>query len=388
MKILYHHRTLGDGAEGIHIAEMVAAFRELGHEVQVLGLATGGDATTRQTRIARIRDLTPRALFELASVGSNVVEYLAVRRAIRLFAPDFLYKRHARNDVGALAAARRAGVPSLLEVNCLFTGEGYRAFEPMALEPLAAALEKRALRMATERLAVSTPLAQQIATMSQRAAVVVPNGTDPRRFDPARVTGDAVRARYGLTGALVIGWTGVLRDWHGLDILLESMTHARNGRLLIVGGGPAQPAVEARAAALGVADRLIVTGRVPYADIPAHVAAMDIAVVAHDHTGVASPMKLLEYMAMGRPVVAPRLGNILDVVADGETGVLFPPGDAAALGATLQRLAADTVLRQRLGAAARASIESSRNWRAIAAQVVERMRRASIATVGREREDE
>src|SRR5262249_52662933 len=157
----------------------------------------------------------------------------------------------------------------------------------MALEPFAAALEKRALRLADERLAVSTPLAAQISRLSQRAATVVPNGADPGHFDPARVSGDAVRARYRLTGQ-VVGWSGVLRDWHGLDLLLDAMSRVPDARLLIVGDGPARPAVEARAAALGLSRRLTVTGRVPHDEMPAHVAAMDVAVVAHDHTGVAS----------------------------------------------------------------------------------------------------
>ena len=327
----------------------------------------------------------PGVLFELASIAGNLIEYLDVRRAAREFAPDFLYKRHARNDVGALLAARRAGVPSLLEVNCLFTGEGYRTFEPMALEPVAAALEKRALRLADERLAVSTPLAMQITRLSQRAAVVVPNGADTRRFDPAHVSGDEVRARYGLSGP-VVGWSGVLRDWHGLDLLLEAMADVAGARLFIVGDGPARHALEARAATLGLGSRLTVTGRIPHDEMPAHVAAMDVAVVAHDHTGVASPMKLLEYMAMSRAVVVPRLGNIMDVVNDGVNGLVFEPGDPAALADALARVVNDEALRQRLGAAARAAIETQHTWHAIAAQVAALM--TTVAARGRSREDE
>jgi glycosyltransferase involved in cell wall biosynthesis len=259
-------------------------------------------------------------------------------------------------------------------VNCLFTGEGYREFEPMAIEPVALAFERRALTLATVRLAVSTPLAGQIERLSGKAAVVMPNGADPGRFDPAGANRDGVRARYGLTSAIVVGWAGVLRDWHGLELLLNALAHVPNAHLLIVGDGPARPAVEAQVTRLGLAGRVIVTGRVPHDAMPDHVAAMDVAVVAHDRTGVASPMKLLEYMAMGRAVVAPRLDSIRDVVEDGRQGLLFTPGDGAELTVALQRLTGDADLRRRLGREARLAIETTRNWRGNAERVLQLVR--------------
>ncbi len=82
MRILYHHRTLADGAEGIHIAEMVAAFRELGHDVDVLGLVASTSPAARRGWMARMRAAAPAVLFELAAIASNAVEYVQVRRAI------------------------------------------------------------------------------------------------------------------------------------------------------------------------------------------------------------------------------------------------------------------------------------------------------------------
>lgn len=370
MRILYHHRTLADGAEGIHIAEMVRAFESLGHEVQVLGLAAASKGEARRDWIARVRAAVPALVFEAASMASNAVEYFEVRRALRSFRPAFVYKRHARNDVAALVAARRAGVPAVLEVNCLFTGPGYREFEPPAFESIAARLERRALQLATVRLAVSTPLARLIEETAAVSATVLPNGADPARFDPASARPDVVRARYGLGEMFVVGWTGVLRDWHGLEQLLDAVAHLAGARLLIVGDGPARTAVEARASALGLSDRVAITGRVPHSQVADHVAAMDVAVVAHDRTGVASPMKLLEYMAMARAVVAPRLDNVRDLVEHEATGLLFEPGDAGALTEALERLAADPALRQRLGQNARASVETERNWRRNAERVL------------------
>jgi hypothetical protein len=181
MKVLYHHRTLGDGAEGIHIAEMVTAMRSLGSEVHVRGLAGVDRHAGRESLASRVKRLLPRAAFEGASLLSNVAEYIETRRAIRDIRPDFLYKRHARLDTGALMAARDAAIPAVLEVNCLFTGVQYHQFEPMSFGRIAARLERRAIQLADVVLAVSTPLAHQIEALSGMSPVVMPNGADPDR---------------------------------------------------------------------------------------------------------------------------------------------------------------------------------------------------------------
>lgn len=362
VRILYHHRTLADGAEGIHIEEMVKAFRDLGHEVRVTGMATSAGSDT-QKRAAQVKAALPGPLFEAASMAVNLAEYLAARRAIRELRADLIYKRHARYDIGTSRAASHCGVPLVLEVNTLFSVPPYCDFEPVVFRRLARTFERRALQSAAVVLAVSSPLARQIGTLATIDAVVMPNGADPDHFAPERADGTAVRARHGLGTGFTVGWTGVLRQWHGLELLLEAVARIDQARLLIVGDGPARPAVEARAAALGMATRLSVTGRVPHAEMPDHIAAMDVCVVADERTGVASPMKLLEYMAMGRAVVAPDLDNVKDILRPGTEGLVFRPGDSAQLTAALHRLANDPRLRERLGLQARFRIVHERNWR-------------------------
>jgi glycosyltransferase involved in cell wall biosynthesis len=109
---------------------------------------------------------------------------------------------------------------------------------------------------------------------------------------------------------------------------------------------------------------------VAHDEMPHYIAAMDVAVVADERTGVASPMKLLEYMAMRRAVVAPAIDNIRDLVADRENGLLFQAGNAADLSERLRELSADPALRAALGNAARVSIERARTWPRIAAEVL------------------
>jgi glycosyltransferase involved in cell wall biosynthesis len=372
VRILYHHRTLADGAEGIHIAAMVDAFRALGHEVLVTTVtAAPASAQPRAALVGRVRSLLPSFAFEAASMAVNLPEYLQVRREMERFRPDLLYKRHARYDLAALAAARRAGIPAVLEVNSLFSARDYERFEPLVMLRLARAAERRALQLATVVLTVSTPLARQARALADAAnIVVIPNGADPGAFDPRIADGLRVRTLHGIGAALTIGWTGILREWHGLELLLDAVVPLAPAMLLIVGDGPARPALEQRIAALGLQERVIFTGRVRHEDVRDYIAAMDVAVVADERTGIASPMKLLEYMSMARPVIAPRADNIRDLIDDGRDGLLFAAGDAGDLSARLQELASDESRRRALGSNARQKVVDQRNWRRIAQEVL------------------
>ena len=177
--------------------------------------------------------------------------------------------------------------------------------------------------------------------------------------------------RFGLREGLTIGWAGVVREWHGLELLLDALAGAPEATLLIIGDGPGRGAFEVLAADRGVRDRIHVTGRVPHERMADYLQMVDIAVVADERTGIASPMKLLEYMAMGLTVIAPDARNIRDLIDAGVDGVLFRQGDARDLSNAITRLAADSALRRRLGANARLKVERERNWRRNAERVLD-----------------
>jgi len=138
----------------------------------------------------------------------------------------------------------------------------------------------------------------------------------------------------------------------------------------VVGEGPARPGLEALAAALGVAERVRFAGLVAPAAVPATVAGFDIAVQPRV-VDYASPLKIFDYMAAGRAIVAPDQPNIREVLEHGRTALLFDPVRPGALWDALATLLADPGLRQRLGAAARAELERRDfTWRGNAARIV------------------
>jgi glycosyltransferase involved in cell wall biosynthesis len=219
---------------------------------------------------------------------------------------------------------------------------------------------------------VSTPLKHLLAGIRANTAhvLVVPNGANPQRFRHRPDRAAAIRERYGLGNALVVGWVGILRKWHRLEVLFDALGRIPSIPLLVIGDGPDRPRLDALVDRHDMAGRVVFTGRLRHDEVADHLSAVDVAVVSGDRTGFASPMKLLEYMAMGRAVVAPRLRNIEDIVEDGRDGLLFRRADPVSLAAVLKRLADDAGLRERLGRAARLKIERARNWRAIAETIL------------------
>jgi glycosyltransferase involved in cell wall biosynthesis len=364
MRILYHHRTLGDGAEGVHIQEMVEAFEALGHEVVVHAVVTPHVQSQRSSSIAHLKALLPQSLFELGALAYNGVELVMIRRAIRRYRPDLVYKRHALFDLGAILAARSLRIPIVLEVNAAYSSPVYQALERFHFIRLAHLCERLSIESATLVAAVSTPLRELLVAVAPRSShiIVVPNAANPLRFSPTVEGVAEVRRMLGTDAGLLVGWCGILRDWHGLELLLGAVQKTAGLRLVIIGDGPDAPRLQRIARERGLADRTVFTGRVPHDRIPAYIAALDIAVAADDRTGYASPMKVLEYMAAGRAVVAPRLPGVEDLIEDQIDGVLFTPRDEDALAAALARLADDTQLRHELGRRARRKIESERNW--------------------------
>jgi glycosyltransferase involved in cell wall biosynthesis len=278
-------------------------------------------------------------------------------------------------------------VPVVLEVNETAGVDRTRQGKRIAMARLAHWLERRILGGAAGIVVVSGYLKEYVrdAGVPEQRIRVTPNAVDVGRFDADRIDGAAVRDRYGLQGKTVIGFAGSFTKWHGLDLLIDAaaalMPEFPDVHLLLVGDGARRQASEEQAAALGIADRVVFTGKVPHAEMPEHMAAMDFGVMPASNV-YGSPMKVFEYMAMGRPAVAPRYRPLEEAVADGEDGLLFTPGDIDSLRACLRRLVEDPSYRRRLGDAAREKVRTRHQWVHNAAAVVE-LAQADLRAQGR-----
>lgn len=352
----------------IHVQEVVRAFTRLGHQVTLFARRWGGEAPAD---LAEVRCVS---LAKAASAGAErEAELVAANRTLpellEAHGPfDMVYERYALWSSCALQWARASGVPGVIEVNAPLVEEQARHRE-LHDRGLAEAVSLEALVAARQVVAVSSGVARwlEIEGVDPGKIEVIANGVDAARFAPQFREDRAVP---------VIGFVGTLKPWHGLEVLVEAAAklkaQALRFKLLLVGDGPERTALEAALAKHGLAAQTELTGAVDPAAIPALLARMDIAVAPYPDLAdfYFSPLKVMEYMAAGRTVVASRIGDIDGLVRHGETGLLCAPGDAIALADALAILISDPQQRSCLGRAARQHALAELGWDAVARRVL------------------
>jgi PEP-CTERM/exosortase A-associated glycosyltransferase len=239
---------------------------------------------------------------------------------------------------------------------------------------LTRALETFALRRADAVTTICDGLRSEMLTrgIEPYKVTVIPNAVDIEKFTIGQSIDEALKAKLGLGGALVLGFIGSFYGYEGLALLLDAMPRILSEnprvRVLLVGGGPQEGALKQRAAALGIEDKVVFTGRVPHQDVQRYYDLVDVLVyprLAMRLTELVTPLKPLEAMAQGR------------LIADGVTGVLFAAGDPESLARKTLDLLDDPSRWPALRAAARRFVETERNWAGSVGRYRQVYRRAS-----------
>ena len=373
MKILYHHRIASKDGQNVHVEEVIHALRELGHDVRVVAPSVHDDSEFGHEGgwVSRLKAALPKAVYEILEMAYSLLAYRKLAAAIREFQPDVIYERYNLFLFSGIWAKRRFKLPLLLEVNAPLAEERSQ-HDGMAFKRLALRAQAWAWRSADRCLPVTNVLADYLrrAGVPDERIEVIHNGINEAHFATAPGNPEA-KAKLGLTGQTVLGFTGFVRSWHGLDKIIRWMATAghENVHLLVVGEGPARLDLEALSRELGIAARVTFTGLVHRDRVPEHVAAFDVA-LQPAVVEYASPLKLFEYLALGRAVVAPRVPNLMEILVDTENALLFDPATPGALESVLERLSADANLRERLGQTARNSIQQRGfTWRGNAQRI-------------------
>lgn len=360
MKILYHHRIASKDGQFVHIEELTHSLKKRGHELVIVGPAVvdsdqfGGEGGM----VAWLKRYVPKAVYELMEFAYAWVAYRKLARAVREHRPDCLYERYNLYLPAGVWIKRKFGLPMVLEVNAPIFEER-RKYHGIALPWLARWTERAAWRGADKVLPVTRVLAQRVvdAGVPRERIMVIPNGIDWGKFGTVPDLDDA-KVKLGVRGRVVLGFTGFMREWHGLERVVDLIAQHRHEpwHLFLVGDGPARTSIEQRARELGVQDRVTITGVVGRDHVADYIAAFDVA-LQPDVVDYASPLKLFEYLALARAVVAPDKPNIREVLTHEHNALLFDPGDAESFTRVIERLARDELLRKSLAQEARATIE-------------------------------
>lgn len=273
-----------------------------------------------------------------------------------------------------MRAARQLGIHSILEVNSPLIEEQIKHREIENLD-LAKKIRNEAFSNAATIITVSDEVARYVCKHlddSEKAKVhVVPNGVDVDRFCPSHFAQDSNRE-------FTIGFLGTLKPWHGLESLLtafEMVTKVKpNAKLRIIGDGPLRKELQDRIQndCPQLKNQIDWVGAVDPREVPRELSKLDVAVAPYLDVNdfYFSPLKVYEYMAAGRAVVASEIGQISSLIVDNVNGCVYPAGDVKRLASLLIELAYDPERRSRLGLAARGCVEERHSWNSVLASIL------------------
>lgn len=289
--------------------------------------------------------------------------------------PDLLHAHSpVLNAYPALQVGRRLGIPVVYEIRAFWEDAAVdhgTQREGGLRYRLTKALETRAVRQADRVVTICEGLRGDLIARGIPAGKigVVPNAVDAESFVLGGRPDPDLRARLGLAGSRVLGFIGSFYAYEGLDLLLAALPRmlaaAPDIRVLLVGGGPQEANLQAQAQALGIADKVVFTGRVPHAEVGRYYDQIDLLVYPRHSmrlTELVTPLKPLEAMAQGRLFIASDVGGHRELVRDGETGLLFEAGDVQALARRALQAFALPDCGAGLRAAGRRHVEEERNW--------------------------
>lgn len=360
MKILYHHRIASKDGQFVHVEEMIKAFRELGHEVLIVGpnIIEDDDFGSEGGLVSKMKKAIPGFAYELLEFIYNLIAFFRIVRAVYKFKPDVIYERYNLYFTCGLWVRKIFNIPIILEINAPIFDERSK-YDGISLSILASWTENYCWKNADYVLPVTQVLANRVLKVRspKKGIMVIPNGIDPDKFDD-KDNKEQAKSRLGLEDKLVLGFTGFVREWHGLDRVVDLLARHKNDRLhlLFVGEGPARKQLENQARELNVIEQITFTGLVQRESVAKFLAAFDIA-LQPDVVEYASPLKLFEYLALGQAIVAPDTPNIREILEDNINALLFDIDNKNAFSNAIERLCNDEVLRMRLGDSAKSLIE-------------------------------
>ena len=324
---------------------------------------------------------TPRSTGALAKMP--VLNQLEVIRGLEkrlleiipTIKPDVLHAHSpCLNAIAALRAGRKFGIPVVYEVRAFWEDAAVdhgTSTENGLRYKLTRGLETYALKRADAVTTICEGLRGDIVARGIPASkvTVIPNAVDIDKFAVGGQADLELKRKLGFEGNRLIGFIGSFYAYEGLDVLLRAVPalSARHPdlRVLLVGGGPQDTNLRQLAKDLGIADKVVFTGRVPHDQVQKYYDLLDVLVyprLSMRLTDLVTPLKPLEAMAQGRILAASSVGGHRELIVDGKTGVLFAPDDPASLADKVGDLLDAQMLWPALRSAGRAYVETERNW--------------------------
>jgi glycosyltransferase involved in cell wall biosynthesis len=295
--------------------------------------------------------------------------------ALSRFLPqyDLCHEHNGLLSFGAALACRKRGIPYVLTFSAdpleelALLGRGLTGVHAAAAIQAA----RFTYRTAQKIICVSEPAKRRLVEgwkVPPEKIQVLPNGVDVELFSQP-CDSRSVRQKLGVGEAPLIMFVGSFEPWHGVELLIESFIPVNRAypkaRLVLVGDGPVRNSLEKQVSNCGLSGSVLFTGLVPHRSVPEYLAAADIVTLPYPRLPKElwfSPLKLYEYMAAGKAIVATRAGQIAEVIRPGENGLLVEPGEVEGLTSSLLKLLGRPDLCLALGASAQWQAKQRHSW--------------------------
>jgi len=376
------------GSKGcsLHVQEVLRTFCERGDTVELFtvraGVIPAADLELVKVHEIGIRKTSTDADREIALYDTNET----LRELLHAEGPfDLIYERHALWSYAAMEFAQEQGIASALEVNAPLIDEQAK-YRRLLNRELAEACATRSVRVAKLVAPVSSQLNHYLQYLEVDSAKVevLPNGVRHERFKLPEY-------RAHIAEPFRVGFVGSLRPWHAVQDLIQayaklhSPTRLEACELSIVGDGPLRESLAELVTMLpeSIRSQIRLAGAVSSAEVPKKLHAMDVAVAPYSGGDDCyfSPLKLFEYMAAGLPIIAARTGQMVDILNDGVTGVLYTPGNSGELAEKIDWVRSNPHLAERIGRRARETAISQHSWRSRVQTVLSKLGLDQPATV-------
>ena len=358
----------------IHIREVINALIKLNHEVFVI--TTNKGAENHENGQYTIHEVLPFTSKKLgADLRMTFTSSKLYKKAKSLFnnaKPDLIYERYELYGSAGMKLARKFNIPFMLEVNAaLLWGPKRR----LNFRSLARHVENNIFK-STEAIIITTDNLRDYVIrkgVDRNKIFEVPDGVDSEKFNP-EISGISIRKKYKLEGKQIVGFVGSLSKRQGLPTLLGAAEKCKQQipdiHFLIVGEGFEEHKLKKLVKDNKLKNIVTFAGAVSHNDVPAYIAAMDITVLPNMSI-YSSPVKIFEYMAMAKPIIAPAEGQMNRFFENEKEILLIKPGDQEQLANNIIKLFSDPALRQRLGFNARHKVSNSYTWNHNAKRILE-----------------
>jgi len=320
-------------------------------------------AGTNVKTLSKLKSYLPGFLFEIAQILFNLVSYRKIRKYIKEYQPDFIYERYALYSFAGILAANKLAVPLILEVNTPYAHvweKYYRLYFPT----LAKKVEKFILNKANWVITVTESQRRFLAVeyLELDKISVTQNAININEFNPDVRPADI---EWKVSDPVVIGFVGTMNRWQGIPVLSEVIPRVidavPNAVFLLVGDGEYRAALENQVNISALDNNVRFTGRVAHKEVPHYVSNMDITILPDSNTH-GSPMKIFEYMAAKKAIIAPDVEPVNEIVTHEKTGLIISRSNADQLTKAIIILAQDKQLRISLAKNAYAYVISNHTW--------------------------